>query len=107
MKQVKDCEGVLKAEDLLPGQKTSVDHFVCSAKGRLFESKGKTKDKVMYSGGAIFVDHASSLVHVSFHKHLNTHETLKSKEAYKFPKSISQTIALPSPHLDSLIISNS
>ena len=83
VKQVKDHEGVLKAEDLLPGQKTSVDHFVCSAKGRLFESKGKTKDDEMYSGGAIFVDHASGFIHVSYQKHLNTHETLKSKEAYE------------------------
>ena len=83
MKQVKDHEGVLKAEDLLPGQKTSVDHFVCSAKGRLFESKGKTKDEEMYSDGAIIVDHASGFIHVSFQKHLNTHETLKRKEAYE------------------------
>ncbi len=34
----------------------------------------------MYCGGCIFVDHASSHVHVEFQSHLTTHETLKAND---------------------------
>lgn len=37
----------------------------------------------MYCGGALFIDHASGLVHVEFQQHLNTHETLRSKELFE------------------------
>ena len=80
---VRDRTNVLKTDHLLPGQRTSVDHFVCSTKGRLFSSKGKEKDDDKFTGGCVFVDHASGYVHVEFQTHLNTHETLKSKEAFE------------------------
>jgi hypothetical protein len=56
---VQDRAGAIKHSDLHPGQKVSVDHFICSTKGRLFTSRGKTPDEQMYTGGCIFVDHAS------------------------------------------------
>ena len=62
--KVKDEANVLKAGNLLPGQQVSADNFVCSMKGRLFESRRKTKDDNMYSGGCIFVDHSSGYAHV-------------------------------------------
>jgi transposase InsO family protein len=80
---VRDREGVLRQDHLAPGQRISVDHFVCSTKGRLFGSRGKTNQDTMYCGGCIFVDHASSYVHVEFQSHLTTHETLKAKENYE------------------------
>ena len=80
---VRDRAGVLKAGDLVPGQKVSVDHFVCSTKGRLLSSRGKTADHEMYSGGALFVDHASNYVDVRFQKHLNSHETIVSKDEFE------------------------
>ena len=76
-------DGALKRDHLLPGQCIAVDHFVCSTKGRLFESKGKTKDDRMYCGGAIFVDMASGHVDCIFQTHLSTHETLKAKESFE------------------------
>ena len=81
--KVKDEADVLRAGNLLPGQKVSADHFVCSTKGRLFESRGKTKDDDMYSGGCIFVDHSSGYAHVEFQCHLNSHETLKAKTNFE------------------------
>ena len=78
-----DRAGVLKAENLLAGQQVSVDHFVCSTKGRLFTSRGKTSDTSMYDGGCIFVDHASNFVHIEFQAQLNTHETLRAKQSYE------------------------
>ena len=80
---VRDRDGVLRQDHLAPGQRVSVDHFVCSTKGRLFGSRGKTSQDTMYCGGCIFVDHASSHVHVEFQSHLTTHETLKAKENYE------------------------
>ena len=38
----------------------------------------------MYQGGyIIFVDHASSYLHVEFHAYLTTHETVKANESNK------------------------
>lgn len=80
---VRDKEGALKKDHLQPGQCVSIDHFVCSTKGRLFSSFGKTKEDDMYDGGCIFVDHASGFVHVIFQAHLNSHESLKAKEEFE------------------------
>ena len=68
----------LKEGDLLPGQKISADHFICSTRGRLPNTYGKESQDQQYTGGAIFVDHASGFVVTAFQVHLNTHETLKS-----------------------------
>ena len=38
---VLDRVGAISANQLLPGQQTSVDHFICSTLGRTFESRGK------------------------------------------------------------------
>ncbi|CAJ1930221.1 unnamed protein product [Cylindrotheca closterium] len=80
---VRDREGALKKDNLFPGQKVSVDHFVCSTKGRLLHTFGKEDDSLRFSGGCIFVDHASGFVHVHHQVHLNTHETLQGKEAFE------------------------
>jgi transposase InsO family protein len=74
---------MLHDDHLAPGQRVSVDHFVCSAKGRLFGSQGKTSQDDMFCAGCVFVDHASSYVHVEFQAHLTTHETLQAKASYK------------------------
>ena len=75
--------GNLKKDDLLPGQRVSVDHFICSTKGRLWTSAGKTKDSEMYDGGCIFVDHGLGHIHVKFQTTIDTHETLKAKQKFK------------------------
>jgi hypothetical protein len=78
---VTDRVGALKQGNLFPGQQISVDRFVCSTKGCLFTSRGKTSDSEMYdSGGCLFIDHASGYIHVEFQTHLNTHETISAKE---------------------------
>ena len=80
---VKDRAGILKSGNLLPGNEVSVDHFISSVRGRLFEgyNKGYIDDK--YIGGCIFVDHASSYIHVEFQSSLSSHETLRAKLAYE------------------------
>ena len=83
-KIIKNHVGVLRQDNLYPaGQETSVDHFICSTKGRLFTSCGKTKDSNLYCGGCIFVDHASGHVHVELQPSLHSHATIEAKEAYE------------------------
>ena len=80
---IKDRAGVLKAENLAPGQQVSIDHFICGTKGRLFSSAGKSLNSEMFCGGCLFIDQASNFVHVEFQKHLNSHETLKAKQSFE------------------------
>ena len=80
---VRDRDGVLKKDHLVPGQQVSIDHFNCTTKGRLLSSAGKSLRSDMFCGGCIFNDHASGFVHVEFQKHLNSHETLKAKENFE------------------------
>ncbi|KAI2508011.1 hypothetical protein MHU86_6418 [Fragilaria crotonensis] len=80
---VKDRAHALKTDNLLPGQRISVDHFICSTRGRLLTSAGKTKLDDMYTGGCIFVDHASGFIFVEHQVSLNSHETLKAKESFE------------------------
>ena len=81
---VRDCSGVLRQDNLLPGQCISVDHFVCSTKGRLFTSRGKTSAlERLYCGGCLFVDHASGYVHVEHQTSMSSHDTMRAKEGFE------------------------
>jgi len=73
----------LKADQLFPGQRVSVDHFVSSAKGRRVNTFGKESAKDKHVGGCIFVDHSSGRVHVELQSHLNSRETLRSKKEHE------------------------
>jgi Reverse transcriptase (RNA-dependent DNA polymerase) len=76
-------DGTLKSGNLLPGARVSVDHFICSTKGRLYTSRAKTLPHHMYLGGAIFVDHASKFIWVEHQVGTTSHETLKSKMKFE------------------------
>ena len=80
---IKDRAHALKMDNVLPGQRISVDHFICSTRGRLLTSAGKTKLDDMYTGGCIFVDHASGYIFVERQASLNSHETLRAKESFE------------------------
>ena len=81
---VRDRSGVLKQDNLLPGQCISVDHFVCSTNGRLFTSRGKTSAlENLYCGGCLFVNHATDFVHVEHQTSTSTHDTLRAKESFE------------------------
>jgi hypothetical protein len=55
-------EMLTKKEHLIPGQIISVDQYMGSTPGRLPLLKGKESKKDKYTGGTIFVDHASGFV---------------------------------------------
>ena len=82
--KIQPVSGGLKKDQLFPGQEVSVDHFVCSTLGRLYTGYGKSSESSMYKGGAIFVDHTTSFVHVEHQTSLTSHDTLQAKEQYEF-----------------------
>ena len=83
IKIIKDREGVLRSGNLLPGQEVSVDHFISSVRGRLFTGYNRGSIEDRYVGGCIFVDHASSYIHIEFQSSLSSHETLGAKMEYE------------------------
>ena len=94
--------GSIKTDDLSPGQRVSVDHFKVSKRGRLFTSRGKTSEDAMYSGGCIFVDHASGFIHVEPQVNFTATETLRAKQAFeKVMHNMGVTVR--SYHADNLI----
>ena len=82
--KISTTNGSLKRDTLFPGEEISVDHYVCSTLGRLYTGFGKGSDSQMYKGGSLFVDNATSYVHVEHQQALTSHETLKAKENFEF-----------------------
>ena len=81
--KVRDRAGVSFQNAMRPGQRVFVDHMVCSTKGRLFNTKGKSLEKDMYCGACVFTDAYSQLVWVQCQTSLNSHQTLQAKEAFE------------------------
>ena len=80
---VQEKEHNLKKENLFPGQRVSMDHFTVTQKGRLYSSRGATHTDSMYSGGCIFVDHATGDIHVEHLVNFTATETIAAKQRYE------------------------
>jgi hypothetical protein len=78
---ISDKEMELKKEDLLPGQRVSVDHYQSAVPGRLYSSRGRSSqnDQNQFHGGAIFVDHVTGKIAVRHLVALSSSDTVKSK----------------------------
>jgi hypothetical protein len=66
----------LRQDQLLPRQRVSIDHFICTTRGQLFSERGKTEENKMYKGGCIFIDSASGYIHIELQAALGSTETL-------------------------------
>ena len=64
---------------LTPGECVSTDQYVSGTHGRLTNTFGKEKDRLKYTGGTIYYDHSSSLIHTVNQVGLMAAETLKGK----------------------------
>ena len=89
----------LKNEDLLPGQRVSVDHFISAIPGRLYKSRGGTHLEDKYHGGAIFVDHASGHISIRHQVSLQTTDTIHSKLSYE-AEAFSSGVTIQAYHSD-------
>ena len=78
-----DSEMSLKVDHLLPGQAVSMDHYQSTIKGRLEHTFGKEKDDDKYSGGTIFVDHATTTIYIQHQVSLKAGETVVSKRMFE------------------------
>ena len=54
-----------------------------NAKRRLLNNFGRERADDKYKGGCIFVDHATSYIHIELQVRLNTTETLNAKKAFE------------------------
>ena len=83
LSSAKGGASTIKAEDLQPGQRISIDQYESRVRGRLWSSRERTQAEAMYSGGTIFVDHASGLIHVEHQVSLNAADTIVSKKNFE------------------------
>ena len=72
----------LSIDQLVPGQKVSVDQYKLSVCGRSPHVQGQDcQESVM--GGSIFVDHASNFIFVAHQASLNAEDTMRSKHLFE------------------------
>jgi hypothetical protein len=65
------------------GDRVSVDIYCSSTNGRLPHTFGKEKNALQFTGGAIFVDHATRLIHNTHQHSTTTAETVLSKHLFE------------------------
>ena len=70
-------EQELKKDHILPGQMVSAYNYISRATGRLYHTKGKSDQPDMFSGGCVFIDHASGYVSIKHQVAINDTETIK------------------------------
>ena len=73
----------IKKDHLLPGQMVSADHYILQAPVRLYHTKGKSDQCEMFSGGCVFIDHASGYVSIKHQVNINATETVKEKLTFE------------------------
>ena len=81
--QLPNKELLLKTNHLSPGDCVSLDQYQSTIPGRLEHTYGKEKKEERYTGGTIFVDHASGLMYLQHQVSLRVGETLKAKHAFE------------------------
>ena len=78
-----ELEGALSVNKLEPGQRISVDLYQSHTRGRHPDSFGKEKTETQFTGGAIFVDHATKFIHHTHQSTMTASETVRSKHAFE------------------------
>ena len=73
----------LSRNHLQPGDAVSVDQYIVSQRGRLLHTFGREAPGSSYSGGTIYVDHASGKVFLRHQISLRAGETLLGKRAFE------------------------
>ena len=73
----------LKREQLIPGQRVFSDQYVSSVSGRNYTGRGHAQTQLMYKGGTVFVDAASSYMSIHHQIGFTAVETIKSKLVFE------------------------
>ena len=64
-------EKKLKKDHILTGEIMYSDHYILRSPGQLFHMRGNTDPSEMFSGGCIFVDHASGFMIINHQVDIN------------------------------------
>ena len=99
-------EQEFKKDHLLPGQMVFVDLYISRAPGRLYQTKGKSDQSDMFSGGCVFIDHASGYVSIKHQVAINATETAKAKLTFE-KEAQSQGVVINGYHTDNGIFNSS
>ena len=78
-----DCQGILKAEQLKPGDLVFSDQYQSSLPGQVFGHHGAWMSSQKYCGGTLFYDAASQHIKVIHQVSLNQHESVQAKLLFK------------------------
>ena len=84
----------------------SADHYISQAPGRLYHTKGKSYQSDMFSGGCVFIEHASGYVSIKHQLAINTTETIKAKLTFD-GEAQSQVVVIKVYHTDNGIFNSS
>ena len=99
-------EQELKKDHLLTGQMVSTHHYISRAPGRLYHTKGKSDQSDMFSGGCVFIDHASGYVSIKHQVAINSTEAFKAKLTFE-REAQSQGVVIMGYHTDNGIFNSS
>ena len=98
-------EQELKKDHLLPGQIESADHYISRDPGRLYHTKWKSDQSDMFSGGCVFIHHASGYVSIKHQVAINATETVKAKLTFESEVQ-SQGVVIKGYHTDNGIFNS-
>jgi hypothetical protein len=80
---VSEKEMSLRRGKLNPGEMVSIDQYESALPGRLPHTKGKEPKRTKYTGGTLFVDHATAHIYLRHQVSLKAGETIQSKRAFE------------------------
>jgi hypothetical protein len=80
--KVTERDGALTSGHVKVGARVSVDHFESRLQGRTYDSYGKPSSTKSV-GGALFVDHASDMIHCEHQVGFSAVETIRAKQSYE------------------------
>ena len=71
----------IRKENLVPGQRVSIDQYQSRIPGKRLGSRGKEKKK--YYGGILFYDHGTQYISINHQVSLNAEENVQSKDIFE------------------------
>ena len=84
----------------------SANHYILRAPGRLYHTKGKSYQSAMFSGGCVFIDHASGYVIIKHQVAIKATETVKEKLTFE-REAQNQGVVIKGYHTDNGIFNSS
>ena len=84
----------------------SEDRYISRAPGRIYLTKGESDQSNMFSGGCVFIDHATGYVSIKHQVAINETETVKEKLTFD-REAQSQSVVIKGYHTDNGIINAS